>query len=173
MNKHTAIAIAASFVIAVPFMYAGANIVSLEQLELRSPDHGRFSMFEFSSDRTIEVCNALPFFTSFDLLTITVMYYEDPSGVYTVQSRMLEPSSLHTLNGTFTAGAFPRAQSLFLHIDGAFMDIPQNQVNLDQLYVVFTIQTSILNVIPYHITTEHSIHDFYDLMNASGEEFSC
>ena len=68
MNKHTVIVIIASMVIAAPFVYAAWNIISLENLELRSSEHGRFSFFEISNGRSIEACNPSPFLTNFEAI---------------------------------------------------------------------------------------------------------
>lgn len=173
MNKHTIIVIVASIIIVAPFAYSGWNILSLNNLELRSSQHDRFSFFEISNGRPIEVCNPSPFYVSFDRLTITMFYEDDDEGTYTITSQTLPASSLSILEGNFRSESYAESQYTFLHMDGQFAGTAPIRLDPNQMFVVTNIQTSILGFIPYSITQQHYAFDFYNIMNEKEGTFSC
>ena len=173
MNKHTIIVIIASVVIAAPFIYAAWNIVSLENLELRSSEHGRFSFFEISNNRAIEVCNPTSAYLSFNKLTITMFYQNDNEGTYTIPGQSLPPSSLSLLDGSFRSELYAESQYTFLHMDAQFAGTAPIRLDPNEMFVVTDIHTSILGFIPYKVTKQYYAFDFYNIMNEKEGTFSC
>ena len=173
MNKHTIIVIVASVIIAAPFAYSAWNIISLENLEFRSSQHDRFSYFEISNSRAIEVCNPSPFYVSFDKLEISMFYEDDNEGTYTVLSETLPASSLSILEGTFRSESYAESQYTFLHMDAQFAGTAPVRLDPNQMFVVTNIQTSILGIIPYTVSNQYYAFDFYNIMNEDEGSFSC
>ena len=173
MNKHTIIVIIASIVIVVPFAYSAWNIFILNNLEIRSSQHGQFSFFEISNNRAIEVCNPSPFYVSFDRLDISIFYQEDNKGTYSLPSSIISPSSLSIIEGTFRSESYSESQYTFLHMDSQFGGTVPIRLDPNQMIVATNIQTSILGLIPYSITNQYSAFDFYNIMNEKDREISC
>ena len=173
MNKHMIIVIIASVIIAAPFIYAAWNITLLEKLELRSSEHGRFSFFEISNDRSIEVCNPSPSYVSFEKFTITMFYEGDNEGTYTIPGQTLPPSSLSVVDGDFRSEIFAESQYTFLHMDAQFAGTAPIRLDPNQMFVVTNIHTSIMGIIPYTISNQYYASDFYNIMNEDEGSFSC
>ena len=171
MNKHTIIVIIASLVIASPFVYAVWNIVALDNLELRAAEQGRFSFFEISNGKEIQICNSSPFYVSFDRIDVTMFYEEDNEGTYTVPSDTLPPSSASILEGNFRSESYAESQYTFLHMDGEFAGTAPIRLDPNKMFVILNIQTSILGFIPISISDQYRAFDFYNLMNE--EDTSC
>lgn len=173
MNKHTIIVIIASIVIAVPFAFSAWNIMALDNLELRSSQHGNFSFFEISNGRAIEVCNPSPFYVSFDRMDISMFYQEDNEGTYSLPPSTIAPSTISIIEGSFRSESYAESQYTFLHMDGEFAGTAPIRLDPNQMFVVTNIQTSILGFIPYSITNQYSAFDFYNIMNEKDEKISC
>ena len=173
MNRHTVIAIVASIVIISPVAYAGLNIFALDRLELRSADPDRFSLFDMSSKKMIKVCNTSPFPANFDHLNVRIVYHEDKSATYSVLSQGVPASASRILNGTFHANSFPEAQYVFMYLDGISMDATESWLDPDQMYITTEINTTILGLIPYHLISNYTVRDFYDIMNEGDDVLSC
>lgn len=173
MNKHTIIVIIASIIIVIPFAYSAWNIMTLENLELRSSQHGQFSFFEISNGRAIEICNPSPFYVSFDRLDITMFYQEDNEGTYSLPSSTIPPSSISSIEGSFRSESFSESQYTFLHMDAQFGGTVPIRLDPNQMFVVTNIQTSILGFIPYSITKQYSAFDFDNMMNEEDGKISC
>ena len=73
MNKYSLISIIAIIVIIIPVLYGVWSIFSVDQLKIGTPNE-EFSYFEMSSYEKIKICNPMPFFVSFNGLTITTYY---------------------------------------------------------------------------------------------------
>ena len=171
MNKHSIIVIIASIVIATPFAYAAWNYVSLDSLELRAIEQGRFSFFEISNGKGIQICNSSPFYVSFDRIDLTMFYQEDNEGTYTIQSDTLSPSSISIVEGSFRSESYAESQYTFLHMDGEFAGTMPIRLDPNQMFVTVNIQTSILGLIPVSMSEQYRAFDFYNLMNQ--EDTSC
>ena len=81
MNKHSIITTMAIIVIIIPVLYGVWGILSVEQIQLRTPNED-FSYFEMAHDEKIQMCNPMPFFVSFNGMKIETFYTEDIKGIF-------------------------------------------------------------------------------------------
>ena len=99
MDKHTAIVIIASIVIAVPFAYSFWNIYAIDNLQFRGTDDGKFRLFDMINSGTIEVCNPMPFFVNYNKFSIITFFEGNDKGKYTSESSIFSPLSSKIVNG--------------------------------------------------------------------------
>ncbi len=170
MNKHTAITIIAIIAIVIPFAYSGMNIYAAEQLEYRWVEPGKFSFFELSNNRSIELCNTLPYPVDFKNFQITTFYELRNIGGYTIENLEIDGSQSKIAQGKFSSDNYVDSQRLFMIMDFQF-DGGDYRIDSRQLYVVVSIDTPIIGVIPYTSVIEHAGFDFDQLMNQ--ESFGC
>ena len=173
MDKHTVIVIIASIVIVIPFAYSGWNIYALEELQIKGTDENRFRFFDMINSGTIEICNSMPFFVNFQEFNIVVFFNEANKGVYSVGPNTFSPFSSKIVNGTFTSETFSEAQYLALHFDGMFSGSSPERIDPRQLKIITQIDSPIIGIIPYSITTQYSGLFFWDELNGKIGEYSC
>ena len=172
MNKHTAIVIIASVVIASSFVYSGWNIYAADQLQVRGVD-GLFSYFEMMSDGNIEVCNSFPFYVNFNKINI-VLYFEGKNkGTFSTLPITLSPSSSLIVNGTFKTDTYTEIQYLSLHFDTMFSGSSPVRIDPKKFSVVTEIQTPIIGIIPYSVTKQYSGLGFWNIMSGDSGDFNC
>ena len=173
MDKHTAIVIVASIVIAIPFVYSGWNIYALEQLQIKGTDEDRFRFFDMINGGTVEICNPMPFFVNFQEFNIVIFFNEANKGTYSIEPNTFSPLSSKIVNGTFSSEEFSEAQYLALHFDGMFSGSAPERIDPRQLKIITQIEAPIIGVIPYSITTQFSSLFFWDELNGKIGEYSC
>lgn len=173
MDKHTAIVIIASIVIAVPFAYSGWNIYALNDLQFSGTDDGKFTFFDMINSGNIEICNSAPFFVNFQKFSINIFFNEDNKGVFSTGSSTLSPMASEVLNGTFRSETFSEAQYLALHFDGMFSGSAPERIDPRQLKIITQIEAPIIGVIPYTITEQYSALFFWDTLNGEIGEYAC
>ena len=173
MDKHTAIVIIASIVIAIPFVYSAWNIYALDNLQLKGTDEGRYTFFDMINSGSIEICNPMPFFVHFQEYNIVIFFNEDNKGTYSIESNSISPYSSKIVNGTFSSETFTEAQYLALHFDGMFSGSAPERIDPRQLKIITQIDAPIIGVIPYSITTQFSSLFFWDELNGKIGEYNC
>ena len=173
MDKHTAIVIVASIVIAIPFVYSGWNIYALEQLQIKGIEEDRFRFFDMINSETIEICNPMPFFVNFQEYNIVIFFNEANKGAYSIDSNTFSPFSSKIVNGTFSSDIFSEAQYLALHFDGMFSDSTPERIDPRQMKIITQIEAPIIGVIPYSIINQYSALYFWDELNEKIGEYSC
>ena len=173
MNKHTAIVIIASFVIATPFVFAAMNIYAAEQVQFAGIEQERFNYFDMIYDREIKVCNPNPFYVVVDKINIIMIFDQRDKGVFSIQKTTLSPLSTTTLEGKFSSETFEEAQYLAMHFDGMFSGTAPLRIDPNRFDIVMEISTPIIGIIPYSITQQYSGLDFWNMMNGKNGQFSC
>jgi len=169
MNKYSAITAVAIIVIIIPFAYSALNILAAEQLKFKWGEQKEFNYFELSNNGDIQFCNAMPFWASFKKFEITTFYNLENKGTFTVPSFTIDPVAHAIQKGTFKADEFAATQYLFMELDFEFNGGPI-RVDPNKMYVVVTIDTPIIGIIPYSTTTQYSGFDFDKIMN---EDLQC
>ncbi len=169
MNKYSVITAIAIIVIIVPILYGVWSIYSVEQLQLGTPNV-EFSYFEMSNYEKIQICNPMPFFVSFNGLTVATYYTEDLKGIFELGPTTMDPNTIEVLELNFSSENFAESQYLFMHMDGQFDGEIPIRLDPSRMIVVTTFETKIIGVIPYHSTITQSGFDFTKMMN---EESSC
>lgn len=164
MDKHTAITIIAIIVIIIPFTYSGLNIYAAKQLEYRGVEPGKFSFFEMSNNRSIEICNTTPFPANFKNIEISTFYQIENKGTYTIKNFEIGGSESKTVQGKFSSENYVDTQRLFMIMDFQF-DGGDNRIDARQLFVIVSIDTPIIGIIPYSLDVQYSGFDFDQLMN--------
>lgn len=165
MDKHTAITVAAAVVIAVPFAISGANIAGADQTQYRWDSPGMFSYFKMSTDGSLEFCNTLPFWTSFEKFDIILHYHGEHLGTYSMGPLTMEPLSSSVHKGVFKSEQIASAHSVFMTIDFGINN-GEMRIDPEQFTVKTKVATPILGLIPYHTTSEMSGIEFNDIMRA-------
>lgn len=164
MNKHTAVTIIAIIAIIIPFAYSGLNIYAAEQLEYRWAEPGKFSFFEMSNNRSIEICNTSPFPANFKKIDVITFYQTQNKGTYTIENFEINGSESKMVQGKFSSENYVDSQRLFMIMDFQF-DGGDNRIDARQLFVLVSIDTPIIGVIPYTVNVQYSGFDFDQLMN--------
>jgi len=173
MNKHTAIVIIASVVIAAPFVFAAWNIYAAGQLQFVGIEQEGFSYFDMINDGEIKVCNPLPFQVTFNKFDIIMIFDQKDKGVLSIQGSTLSPSSVTTLEGKFRSETFQEAQYLSMHFDGMFGEYLPARIDPSKFVIVTETHVPIMGMIPYSVTKQYSGFDFWNMMNDKDGQYNC
>jgi len=173
MNKHTAIVIIASFIIAGPFVFAAWNIYGIQQIQFVGTEEKKFNYFDMINDGEINVCNPNPFYVVFDKMDILMIFEQRDKGRFSIQGTTLPPSSVTTLEGKFRSDTFQESQYLSLHFDGMFSGSAPIRIDPSKFAIATETHTSIIGIIPYSIIQQYSGFDFWNMMNDKGGQLSC
>lgn len=173
MNKHTAIVIIASFVIAAPFVFAAWNIYAVQQIQFLGIEEKKFNYFDMINDGEINVCNSNPFYVVFDKMDIQLIFEQRDKGIFSIQGTTLPPLSITTLEGKFTSETFEEAQYLAMHYDGMFSGSAPIRIEPSKFAISTETHTPIMGIIPYSITQQYSGFDFWNMMNDKDEQLNC
>jgi len=173
MNKHTAIVIIASFIIAGPFVFAAWNIYAVQQVQFVGTEEKRFLYFDMINYGEINLCNPNPFYVVFDKMDIKMIFEQRDKGLLSIQGTTLPPSSVTTLEGKFTSETFEEAQYLSMHFDLMFGGSAPIRIDPSKFAIATETHTPIMGIIPYSITQQYSGLDFWNMLNGENSEFSC
>ncbi|MFB5611058.1 MAG: thr operon leader peptide, partial [Nitrosopumilaceae archaeon] len=164
MNKHTAIVIIASIVIAGTLGFSLWNVFAINNLKIASEEGGYFSYFDLMNNGKITMCNSLPFFVKVDRFEIMMYYENEHKGTFTTVPTTISPQSSSIVEGEFKSDLFVDAQYLFLHLDGEFSGTQPIRIDPTKMFVVTSVDSPIIGVIPYSITHQYTGFDFYNMM---------
>ena len=164
MNKYSVITIIAIIVIVSPVLYGVWGTYSVGQLQFRTPS-SEFSYFDMSNYETIEVCNSMPFFVSFNDLKIETYYSNDLKGVFEIGPTIINPNTSKVLEVSFSSDSFAESQYLFMHMDGQFDGEMPIRLDPSKMIVVTNFETKIIGIIPYQNTITQTGFDFTKMMN--------
>lgn len=170
MNKHSVITIIAIIVIIAPFAYSGLSILGIQQLEYRWNNPGQFTFFTMSNHGSMEFCNAMPFWISFEKMEIATYYDANHIGSFSINSATLNPYSSSIQEGVFSSNTLSAAQHIFMTLDFEF-DGGDIRLDPNKLIVIVHADMPILGIIPYSTTSQISGFDFDKNMNA--DNLSC
>ena len=170
MNKHKIITGVAIVVIVIPFAYSGLNIYAAEQLQYRWSDAEKFSFFAMSNSGDIEFCNPIPVWADIKNFQVDLFYDTKNLGTFSVDSISVNPSSSTLQYGGFVSDVFVAAQHVFMTIDFEF-DGGDIRLDPTKMYVLVTMNTPILGVIPYTTSMQYTGFEFDGIMN--GDVFDC
>ncbi len=173
MNKHTAIVIIASFIIAGPFVFAAWNIYAVQQIQFVGTEEKKFNYFDMINDGEINVCNPNPFYVVFDKMDIIMIFEQKDKGLLSIQGTTLPPSSVTTLEGKFTSETFQEVQYLSMHFDVMFGGSAPIRIDPSKFAIATETHTPIMGIIPYSVTQQYSGLDFWNMLNDKDEQFSC
>jgi len=173
MNKHTAIVIIASFIIAGPFVFAAWNIYAVQQVQFVGTEEKRFLYFDMINYGEINLCNPNPFYVVFDKMDIKMIFEQRDKGLLSIQGTTLPPSSVTTLEGKFTSETFEEAQYLSMHFDLMFGGSAPIRIDPSKFAIATETHTPIMGIIPYSITQQYSGLDFWNMINNKDGQFSC
>ena len=173
MNKHTAIVIIASFIIAGPFVFAAWNIYAVQQIQFVGTEGKKFSYFDMINDGEFNVCNPNPFYVVFDKMEIKMIFEQRDKGLFSIQGTTLSPSSVTTLEGKFRSETFEEVQYLSMHFDLMFGGSVPIRIDPSKFAIATETHTPIIGIIPYSITQQYSGLDFWNMMNDKDRQFSC
>ncbi|QUC65016.1 thr operon leader peptide [Nitrosopumilus sp. K4] len=169
MNKHSAITAIAIIAIIIPFAYSLMNVHAADQLRYKWDEPGKFSFFELSNSNVIELCNTAQYAADFKRLSIDILYRDENLGTYTIDNIRLDGSGSKIEKGKFVADNFIESQHMFMTMDFQF-DGGDMRVDPAKLFVIVSIDTPIIGIIPHTTTTQYSGFEFDQLMN---QDFEC
>jgi len=170
MNKYSIITAIAIVVIVIPFAYSGLNIVGAQQLEYRWDNPEEFSFFTLSNSGEMELCNTMPFWTSFQKFEVATFYAGKHMGSFITNQLTINPSSSKVQEGIFTTETTAEAQRNFMTLDFMFNGGAE-RMDPDKFIILVQVDTPIIGIIPYSSTTQISGSDFDTMMNAG--DLSC
>ena len=165
MNKYSIITAVAIAAIVIPFAYSAMSIIGTQQLEYRWNSPGDFSFFTMSNHGSMEFCNTMPFWTSFQKFEVGTFYDGRYIGSFTVNPSTLNPSSSSIQEGVFSSEELGAAQHVFMTMDFQF-DGGDIRLDPNKFIVVTSMETSIIGIIPITTTSQISGFDFDRNMNA-------
>ncbi len=170
MNKHSIITAIAIVVVVIPFAHSASSIVGAQQLEYRWDNPGEFTFFTMLNQGEMELCNTIPFWTSFQKFEIATFYQSKHLGSFIVQPLTINPYSSVVQEGIFSSEERSESQHIFMTFDFMFNG---GNIRLDpnQFVILISTDTPILGIIPYSSTTQISGFEFDKMMNA--EDLSC
>ncbi|HUU49040.1 MAG TPA: thr operon leader peptide [Nitrosopumilaceae archaeon] len=164
MDKYSIITLISIIVIIGSVSYGVWGIYSVEQLQLRTPNT-EFRYFEMANYETMEMCNPMSFFTSFDALRIEAYYTNDLKGVFEIGSTTINPNTSKVIDIQFSSENFAESQYLFMHMDGQFEDELPIRLDPSKMIMVTNFETKIIGIIPYQSTITQSGLEFTKMMN--------
>ena len=170
MNKYTIITIIAIIIIVAPFANSGLSLIGVQQLEYRWGGPGEFSFFKLLNHGNMEICNAIPFWISFQKFEIGTFYEGKHIGTFAVNPTTLNPSSSTIQEGIFTSEEIAAAQHIFMTLDFQF-DGGDIRLDPNQFIIVTNIDTSIIGIIP--ISTTSQISGFEFDQNMKEDDLTC
>ena len=170
MNKHSIITIIAIIIITLPFVHSGFSILGMQEIEYRWSSPGQFSFFTMSNHGKMEFCNPLPFWISFEKISISPYFEEEYLGSFSVETSTINPSSSKVQEGIFLSEKSAAAQHIFMALDFEF---DGGDIRLDPNQLIVAVQTDIpiLGIIPYSTTEQISGFEFDKTMNS--QDLSC
>lgn len=165
MNKYSVVAITASIIIAANVAFPLWNAYAVSQLQLHG-DKGIFRFYEFmTGEDQLEICNNLPFFTTFEQLKIVFLFEGNPKGTYTINGNTLFPNSSVVSKDKFTSETFSEAQYLAMHFDTMFQGDSPIRIDPRKLTIDTEFKIMILGIIPYTVTQHYTGIGFYNMLN--------
>lgn len=170
MNKHTVITAVAIVFIIIPFALSGFNILGAQQLEYRWAQLGEFSFFALSNGGSVEFCNPVPFWTTYQKFEVLPFYGDSQLGEYVTTNLELAPGSSEIQYVAFRSDKFTAAQQTFMAFDFQF-DEGERRLNPDLFDITIRTSTPILGLVPYSTETVVSGLEFDQSMNR--ETLSC
>lgn len=170
MNRYSIITTIAIIAITIPIAHSVLSILGTQQLEYRWNSPGEFSFFAMSNHGEVELCNALPFWTSFQKFEIAAFYDSKHLGSFVISPSTIAPFSSSVQEGVFSSEHIGEAQHVFMTLDFEF-DGGDIRLDPNKLIVITRADTPIIGVIPYSFTNQMSGFDFDKMMNA--EDLSC
>jgi len=173
MNKHTAIVIISSFIIAGPFVFAAWNIYAVQQIQFVGTEEKKINYFDMINDGEINLCNPNPFYVVFDKMDIIMIFEQKDKGRFSIQGTTLPPSSVTTLEGIFRSETFQEVQYLSMQFDVMFSGSAPIRIDPSKFAIFTETYTPIIGIIPYSITQQYSGLDFWNMINNKDGQFSC
>ena len=169
MNKHTMITIIATVTIIVPFVYSAMNIYAAEQLKYNWNKPEDFAFFDVLNGGNIQLCNTVPYYANFKNLQITIIYDEKSRGEFSINDIGIDGLQSKIMKGKFHSDDFLESQHLFMTMDFQFNG-GDMRVDSSKLFVIVSIDTPIIGIIPYTTTNQYSGIEFDQLMM---QDFQC
>ena len=169
MNKHSLITIIAIIAIIIPFVYSGMNLYAAEQLKYKWSQPDEFGFFDVLNEGIIELCNTVPYPANLKNFQITIWYEGKNKGVYHIDNITIDGSQSKVEKGKFSSDEFLESQHLFMTMDFQF-DGGDMRVDPSKLFVIVSIDTPIIGIIPHTFEQEFSGFAFDQMMQ---EDFKC
>lgn len=170
MNRYSIITTIAIIGIIIPVTHSGLSILGTQHLEYRWNGPGEFSFFTMLNHGEIELCNALPFWTSFQKFEIATFYDSKHLGSFVINPSTIGPFSSSVEGGIFSSEQIIQAQHVFMTLDFEF-DGGDIRLDPNKLVVITRADTPIVGVVPYSFTNQISGFDFDKRMNM--DDLSC
>lgn len=162
-NKHTIIVMVSIIVIASSLGYSSLNLISANDLQFKWA-----SDFDFLSvlyGKNMLVCNPSDYPASFAKYEFTIFYDSKQIGKFTVPGSAVPPHSEASISGKFAADDKQIAQMFFSFLDTEISGTDVTRIDADKMVVTATLDYTILGVIPFSNTYEHSGQEFLEMMN--------
>ncbi len=162
-NKHTVIVIVSIIVIASSLGYSSLNLISANDLQFKWA--ADFDFLSVLYGKNMLVCNPSEYPASFAKYEFTIFYDSKQIGKFTVPGSAVQPHSEANISGKFAADDKQVAQMFFSFLDTEIRGTDVTRIDADKMNVIATLDYTVLGAIPFSITTEHSGHDFLEMMN--------
>ena len=169
MNRYTVITMVSIIAIIIPFAYSGMNLYAADQLKYKWSQPDEFGFFDVLNGGAIELCNTVPYPASLKNFQIKIWYEGDNKGAYYIEDITIDSSQSKVEKGKFSSDEFLESQHLFMTMDFQF-DGGDMRVDPSKLFVIVSMDTPIIGVIPYTFEQEFSGFAFDQMMQ---EDFKC
>jgi len=164
MNRHTAIVVISSVIIAGTLGFSASNVVVAEGIHFEKSGE-TFSFFDMINRGSITICNTMPLYAYVDNISVTISNDGKQVGQLVLAERVIEPGLKRTYQGSFMTNSLEEAHYLALHFDAMYEGVIPERIHASSLVVTTSVDTRILGVIPYHATSSYQALAFIDSMN--------
>lgn len=172
MDKHAGIVIVASIVIIASVGYSAFNVITLDQIQIKWNDRGSFDFMTMLNGGVIQVCNSSFIPLSFNGISIISFWDGEEVGRFVAKGATVQPNSMIEVKGegdmtSLAAGIF----SMYIDTEMSGNDIAR--IDSNSMVVLTSIDTSILGIIPFSVTSQYSGQEFFEIMNGKSGDYSC
>lgn len=172
MNKHTAIVIGASIIIAGVVGFGLWSVFAVGQIQFKVANQDNFRFFGLINEKKISFCNPTPFYSTFNNFKIQITFEGREIGELVFPGAVLEPNSETIREGQLTTTVFEEVQYLSMHFDGMLLDAIPERIDHRKMVINTESQVQIIGIIPVSVSEQYSAVEFWQMMN-SDEHYLC
>ncbi len=174
-------AIAAAALLGIFAGYHAWDVMAIHDVVLHHTHAHPFSLYGLERGDSIVFCNPSPFYVELDVVRLEVLRGGEAIAAYDAPPRMLPPSRVYAVNGTFTAPLGEDPGGILLGMDELYGDPGLDLSGADHealpppddAGVRLTLGTQVAGVSLYTETVTHEPADFYAMMDGDISGLPC
>lgn len=165
-NRHTIIVIASIIVIVATLGYSSLNLIYVKDLQFRWHQQGSFDLLSIMFNGRLVVCNNSDYPVNFQKYSIQIFFDGQDLGTFMAQGAGVTPHNTATILGNFETSDKRVSQMLFSSLNTALNNnAAAARIDPSKMQVSTTLETKIIGIIPFSITTQLTGAEFLGMMN--------